>query len=312
MLRTPESHDTYACEVQKDGKLQSLNGMKRECVLSKHLKQSVFLPDILHNLCEGVVPVELSLYLQKLISNKYFTLDSLNAIIQSFPYKCLDRINRPQKITKTFSSKGTIGGNGHENWTLLRLLPFMIGTDVPENEKTLMDLKDIVERVAPSKFTEETVSYLETNISDHRQLLAEVFPDLRLRPKHHFIEHYPHLICCFGPLVDVWTMRFEAQHSFFCFFLKTVHDTQNFKNILMTLVTKHQLMVSYNLDSPSFFKPPLQVGKVSTIKICSLEKSMKLAVEQKYRYHSTVSLASSACLHGTSYAEGMIVSLLKF
>lgn len=42
-----------------------------------------FPPDVLHDLLEGLVPVELSLCLGKLISAKYFTLEQLNIAIQS-------------------------------------------------------------------------------------------------------------------------------------------------------------------------------------------------------------------------------------
>lgn len=74
--------------------------------------------------------------------------------------------------------KGTVGGNGHENWTLLRLLPLMIGGFVPENEpawEILMDLKDITEIVVSSKFSEESLNYLECKISDHRKLFFRLF-----------------------------------------------------------------------------------------------------------------------------------------
>lgn len=63
--------------------------------------------------------------------------------------------------------------------------------------------------------TDETVAYLDVKVSEHRQRLLELTPDIRLLPKHHYLEHYAHLIRCFGPLVCLWTMRFEAKHSFF-------------------------------------------------------------------------------------------------
>lgn len=168
----------------------------------------------MHDLFEGIVPYELSLCLQKLIAAKFFTLDLLNNVIQSFPYCFSDKVNRPQKIPKTFFSKKTIGGNGHENWTLIRLIPLMIGKSIPETEKAwqlLMDLKDIVELVVSPKFSEDSLCYLETKISDHRNLFTEVFPNEKLKPKHHFLEHYPSLIRHFGPCVEFWTMRFEAK-----------------------------------------------------------------------------------------------------
>lgn len=85
----------------------------------------------------------------------------------------------------------------------------MVGNFVPENE-ILMDLKEVVELVVSAEFSEATLCFLETKILDHRHLLRETFPNLRFRPKHHYIEHYPHLIRCFGPLDELWMMRFEV------------------------------------------------------------------------------------------------------
>ncbi|XP_036419954.1 uncharacterized protein LOC118803580 [Colossoma macropomum] len=263
----------------------------------------------MHDLLEGVIPNELSLCLKSLISKNYFTLDHLNAIIHSFPYKLLDKTNRPQQIPKSFALKGSIGGNCHENWTLLRLLPLMIGDKIPEKEKTwqiLLDLKDIVELLATSQFSNETLCYLESKISDHRSLLKEVFPDFHLLPKHHFLEHYPEVIRRFGPLIDFWTIRFEAKHSFF---KRVVHDVKNFKNILLTLATKHQLSLAYYLDLPSLFRPDLEVGHVAVVSPETLEHSIKKAIELKYASITTISLATHACLHGTKYSEGMFLSV---
>ncbi|XP_071337763.1 uncharacterized protein [Trachinotus anak] len=115
-----------------------VNGVKSECVLSKHLSYfhpvTGFPPDILHDFFEGVIPVELSLCLKKFISKGYITLDRLNSLITSFPYKYSDRVNKPKAISKSNVEKGNIGGNGHENWTLLRFLPLLIGKSIPEQE----------------------------------------------------------------------------------------------------------------------------------------------------------------------------------
>ena len=90
-----------------------------------------------------------------------------------------------------------------------------------------------MEILASPIFTEENLFYLEARICEHRQLQQEVFPEFKLKPKHHFLEHYPHLIRCFGPLLDFWTNRFEAKHSFF---KKVVRDVNNFNNVLLTHV----------------------------------------------------------------------------
>lgn len=44
-------------------------------------------PDLLHDLFEGLVPVELAQCLGMLMSKKYFSLDTLNKVILNFPYK---------------------------------------------------------------------------------------------------------------------------------------------------------------------------------------------------------------------------------
>lgn len=56
-------------------------------------------------------------------------------------------------------------------------------------------------------------------------MLQEVFPHFTLRPKHYYIEHYPEIIYCFGPLVYHYTMRFEGKHSFFLSVLFVTHKT---------------------------------------------------------------------------------------
>lgn len=43
-------------------------------------------------------------------------------------------------------------------------------------------------------FTDETLDYFIFKISDHTQALLEVFPEIRLLPKHHFVKHYPALV----------------------------------------------------------------------------------------------------------------------
>lgn len=136
-----------------------------------------FAPDILLDLLEGIVPVELCLCLQKLVNTKYFTFDYLNNKTELFPYnEHTDKTDKPHPIPKTCFTKGSVGGNGRENATLLRLSPLMVGSKVPEEEKTwavLMDLKYIVELSLSPAFTEETIQYLQCKTTG--RYFSEVF-----------------------------------------------------------------------------------------------------------------------------------------
>lgn len=121
-LRSVNQHNTFLEEFRQTDNLQSVNEVKRECVLGKHLlffhPRTGFPPDVLHDLFEGVVPLELSLCLKNLISKDFITFDALHNFIKSFPYKYSDKVNKPKKIPNASYEKGIVAGNGHENWTL--------------------------------------------------------------------------------------------------------------------------------------------------------------------------------------------------
>lgn len=310
-LRTPQQFDE-AVNVLNTTDATSVDGLKRDCPLRRltHFHPSTgFPPDFLHDVLEGIVPVELCICLSDLIAKKYFTLNQLNDRLASFPFQFSDKTNKPQTIQSNFAKKGTVGGNGHENWALLRFLPLLIGHHVPENEKAwsvVLELKDIVELLSSPSFTTETLCYLQAKISDHRQLLLEVFPDIKLRPKHHYLEHYPVLIKKFGPLIEFWTIRFEAKHSFF---KKVVRNTGNFKNILHTLATRHQLMLSYYLEMPTLFKPNIETGRATVVSVCILDAAIRDAIWKKFKGLDSVSLTSIAYLKGTKYSKGMVLSV---
>ena len=123
LQRTKASHDLHVQTVQESDTLSSHFGVKGGCVLRESLNYfhtiTGFPPDILHDLLEGIVPMELSLCVKEMIRLKYFTLEYLNNKITSFPYQHTDKVDKPQPLPKTFLSRGTIGGNGHENAILL-------------------------------------------------------------------------------------------------------------------------------------------------------------------------------------------------
>lgn len=135
-------------------------------------------------------------------------------------------------IVPTFASHKTIGGNAHENWCLLRLLPLMVGFRVHD-----IQLHAIVELCMSPTHT--GTGLLDSLIADHRYRFFTVFPQGKLIPKHHFAEHYLQLIKAFGPLVLLWTMRFEAKHHFF---KKLVRQTCCFRNIVKSKVQVHVRM----------------------------------------------------------------------
>lgn len=102
--------------------------------------------------------------LEKINQFYYFTLTELNTAITQFPYKWSDKT---EPVPVNFSSQKKIGRNAHENWCLIRLLPFIIGHRILLNDPAwflLMSLKDIIKLVVAPVHHEESVVYLDSNI----------------------------------------------------------------------------------------------------------------------------------------------------
>ncbi|KAI2644609.1 Shikimate kinase [Labeo rohita] len=295
-----EKRKVLMCRQTKDLRNKDLH---KHHHLSYFNVLSAYPPGVLHDIFEGVVPIELAQCLALLISKKYFTLESLNESILQFPYKWEDQRNKPHAIPVTFS-RNTIGGNAHENWS--RFLPFLIGNVVPEGEPTwqvLMDLKDIAELVVSPVNTDESISYLEMKISEHRQRYQESFPDIKLLPKHHHLEHYPEMVKSFDPLVHLWRMRFEAKQ----FFKQVARHTNCFKNVPRSLAVKHQLMISYHLKS-SHEKGTLEVSTALTVPLDVLQTEVAQMIRDKFPNVSEVHVAKSVSNKSMNFRNGMILA----
>ncbi|KAL2093349.1 hypothetical protein ACEWY4_010661 [Coilia grayii] len=285
-LRTKHDHSLHVEKALNNSTHGHCFGVKSQCAISDRLSFfhaiSGYPPDVMHDLLEGIVPLELGLCLNSLIKKKFFTLEELNHSIRQFPYKWSDKTNCPQAVPLDLASRRSIGGNAHENWCLLRLLPFMVGRKVPEDDlvwQVIMTLKEVVELVMAPVHTDYTIGCLESKIGEHRHRFLEVFPEEKIIPKHHFLEHYPWLITAFGPVVALWTMRFEGKHSFF---KKIVRQTGSFRNILKTMAEKHQAMTAHNLHDSNFLKPTLTVSKVSRVAVEVLRGDIKESIARKF------------------------------
>lgn len=173
---------------------------------------------------------------------------------------------------------------------------------IPEDEpawQLILDLKYIVDPVVCPVHTNESVAYLETKISEHRYRYWTLFPERKLLPKHHYMEHYPALILLFGPLVSFWTLRFESKYTYF---KQVVRHTNCFKNITLPLVAKHQFMIGHSMFSSSCKKKKT----VSTVPLDVLKEEVAVSLHQKYPDLTVVNLAQSVSADGINFRSGMV------
>lgn len=98
-------------------------GVKKKCVLSEKLTTfnvtSGFPPDIVHDLFEGIVPMEMSLFDCIHFQNIFqFGCKS----IKDFPFKWTDKTDRPHPVPLTDASRKTIGGHASRELVFHKVL----------------------------------------------------------------------------------------------------------------------------------------------------------------------------------------------
>lgn len=97
--RTKQEYSLHLQAALESPTLTHCFGVKRQCALTDKLKYfhvlSGYPPDLLHDLFEGIVPLELALCLNVLIKKKYFKFIRLNDLIRQFPYKWTDKADSP-------------------------------------------------------------------------------------------------------------------------------------------------------------------------------------------------------------------------
>ena len=205
ILRTKETY-TAQCDaieqaptatVQKD--LQTTYGITRRSVLcqlptfdvTKQLPQ-----DIMHTILEGVVQYEVRLVLQHYIQSGVTTLSQINGAINSHEYGYSEVSDKPGPLKDTVF-------NGDERYKLkkkaaqarlfLRLLPFIIGPLVSTEDQYysfLMELIEIVQIIFSPVIKSDTIDQLRVLIAQHLSKFKDLFPNINILPKHHYLSIY--------------------------------------------------------------------------------------------------------------------------
>ncbi|KAG1647302.1 hypothetical protein GQR58_030704 [Nymphon striatum] len=160
-------------------------------------------PCLGHDLFEGVVNYDMALFVQYYIKEKkWFTYSELNRRILHFKYLGSDKNNGLCEVNLNGEK---LGGQAVQNWYFSRFLPLIIGYKISEPAdpvwQMFLQLKDIVELVCAPKINEANIAYLAVLIDQYLEDRQTIFENHRLKPKHHYLRHYPYLILQFGPLI---------------------------------------------------------------------------------------------------------------
>ena len=277
MLRDTDSHNVHVQESLDNTAAVSVSGVKRGCILNTlryfHVTKNV-APDIMHDMLEGVIPMEVKLVLYTFIyDDKFFKLDTLNNLLSSHNYGHYDKKNKPSQILES-----TLKGKDHslkqhasQMWCLVRVLPLLIGSFIPQNNPywdLILKLRTIVDIAFADSVTESLTLYLKHPIEDHHLLFQHLYPTVRLLPKHHFLVHYPEAMREVGPLINSWCMRFEAKHNF----TKKLASVINcFKDVCLTAASRHQINACCKWQQRSLGSFELEASETENYRVSNLE-----------------------------------------
>lgn len=247
LLRNPDNYD-----MDLNLNDYSLTGIKEKCIWndipSFHLTKNTSF-DIMHDLLEGVCRYDMASILNYFVHDvKMFSLDSLNNRIEMFDYGVIEDCNKPPSITTEHLKKGVLIMSASEMLCLVRYFCIIVGDLVNEDNEVwqfYLILRQIIDVISSKSIQSKCVPFLSTLLSEHNELFVKLFR-VSLKPKFHYILHYPRIILNIGPPVCFWSMRFEAKHKDL---KNNAHVVCSRKNIAFTLALKHQLMVAERLTA---------------------------------------------------------------
>lgn len=242
--RTKESYAIALdkIEISRNVDLKDTKGIIRYCALNDlkyfHILDN-FNVDVMHDLCEGVVPFLLKNVFRYCIDNDLFSgEDELRNHALFYDYGTTNSKNIPSAIR---FERHNLGQNASQLKCLIHHLPYLLQDF--ENHPKLRDVWPSVESVLQilqitysSKITENDLIRLEKAVSTQIKSV-QCFSNVRVKPKHHFMLHYANIIRFVGPVIHMSTMRFEMQHKTFTTYARR---SNNFINVTKSLASNFQ------------------------------------------------------------------------
>ena len=226
-------------------------------------------PDCQHDFLEGIIIQVMECIFEDLNRQKLLSKFQIVSRVKLFSVGISDRDNFP-KYWNPFSNKSL---TSTQAWCLFRCLPFLIADAVPEHDSSwemylaLSNICDIV--FAPSIKT-EWVSYLDVQIQDFLERFASNSDfACKIRPKMHFMIHYPALIMKYGPIRPLWAMRFEAFHQKV---KKVMKRCSSFKNVPVTVANRVQRGKCFEQAGLNCLSMPTEYSSFQTMSIVDLPK----------------------------------------
>jgi hypothetical protein len=227
----------------------SETGIKEKCIFLDSLASFDMFEqvavDLLHDFLEGTCRYVLTYVVKFLVfESKLISSSILQNKIKFFDYGPDSSAKPLNCLVVEGNANITIRTSAAEMITLVRYFGLIAGFYIPEKcepWELYLYLRKILDRLLNPRVTEDSVQQLKFWIAGLNELFCKLTKS-HLRPKFHFMTHYPSMLLKFGPLTQIWTMRFEAKHRV----LKIAARTScNKVNICKTVALKNQLVLNH-------------------------------------------------------------------
>lgn len=242
VLRNAKNHAYHVQAVNENPDNIAIYGVQGPSVFSSLEYFDViraFPPDIMHDCLEGIVPRVTEAIVQRLVHEKSITILQLNQNIANFKFQGHDRVNKPE----LFKPNGAVVGSAAQKLCLFLFLPFFVDFSKYKVARQMYCLtREVIMYAFSRQISRADLDYFAQRIEAFHNFIKEHFSTIRITPKFHFLIHYPTMMVRYGPLRELWCMRFEAKHQYF---KALASSLGNFINIAFTLASRHQMLQCY-------------------------------------------------------------------
>ena len=223
------------------------------------------------------------IFLTVVKQQKLLTLDQINSRIKEFPYGEAEAGSKPTSY-RTVKPSCDIKLKSIETLILFRTLPFILHDILDPDSlcwKIYFQLASIVDIVFAPAVDIEWPFELETLIQDFYTL---VLSGLRsgitkhlVRPKLHYLLHYPRLLKKYGNFRALYCLRFESFHTIV---KNIVRAAKNCRNITHTCANRIQLIKLYEAKDDLAGPDEFSSGRLLTVP--SLDSVLKTMIRDAY------------------------------
>ncbi|KAJ1521818.1 hypothetical protein ONE63_003453 [Megalurothrips usitatus] len=252
-------------------KNSSRTGIVTDCALSSvpsfHVTTN-YCVDTFHDISEGIAHYVM-INILKHCMPKYFTCDELNHRIVFFDYGPCGS-NRIPLITYDLNSRSKLKMNGCETILFVKFFALLVGDRVLHDDpywKLYLKLRELMDICFSKVVHEISCITLETVVDELNKMYVAVTKD-NLKPKFHFLVHYPRIVKECGPLEGMSTKRLESNHRSLAIPAKA---TTSRTNPVKTMAIKNQLNLCYRfMCGESLLKAPV-VGPGNFLDLTELD-----------------------------------------